>query len=352
MKYVALISLIFLLGMSSVFAQETTPPVPTPFAPPPPSYRQTGFRYHAQGWNNCGPATVTMALSYFGYTDTQVRAANWLKPNTEDKNVSPWQLEQFVDSQVPELPVYSLYRYGGTLDTLKMLISNNFVVIIEAGYDPDRANQGWMGHYLLVVGYDDAQQIVITNDSYDGEGLAYSYAHIEEHWKHFNYLYFVIYESAREPELFSLLGEDADVRENYINAFERAREQATANLTDGYAWFNMGSMLTELEMYENAAAAFDQAFSHNMPWRTTWYQFTPFEAYYHMGRYQDVLTMAQTLIDNSSSYVEEAFYYAGLARAALGETDRAINNFNAVLTFNPNFSPAREEIARLNGTTP
>ncbi len=349
MKRLALILLFALLGIHTLSAQETTP---IPLPPPPPSYLQTGFTYHAQWWNNCGPATVTMALSYFGYTDNQARAANWLKPNSEDKNVSPWQLEQFVDSQVPELPVYSLYRHGGTLDTLKQLISNNFVVMIEAGYDPERANQGWMGHYLLVIGYDDAQQVFITHDSYDGQGLAYSYAHVQEYWQHFNYVYFVIYESAREPELFDLLGEDADTRENYINAFEIAREEATLDPSDAYAWFNMGSMLTKLEMYDNAAIAFDQAFTIGMPWRTTWYQFTPFEAYYAVGRYQDVLNLVETLRNGSNDFVEEAFYYAGLARAAMGERDRAINNFNAVLSFNPNFTPAREQIARLNGTAP
>lgn len=349
MKRLALILLFTLLGISTLSAQETTP---VPLPPPPPSYLQTGFTYHAQWWNNCGPATVTMALSYFGYTNDQARAANWLKPNREDKNVSPWQLEQFVDSQVPELPVYSLYRYGGTFDTLKHLISNNFVVMIEAGYDPERANQGWMGHYLLVIGYDDAQQVFITHDSYDGQSLAYSYTHVQEHWQHFNYVYFVIYESAREAELFNLLGEDADARENYINAFEIAREEATLDPSDAYAWFNMGSMLTKLEMYDNAVVAFDQAFTIGMPWRITWYQFTPFEAYYAVGRYQDVLNLVETLRNGSNDFVEEAFYYAGLARAAMGETDRAINNFNAVLTFNPNFTPAREQITRLNGTAP
>ena len=83
----------------------------------------SGFNFEYQGWNNCGPTTLTNALTYFGYTDDQLRAANYLKPNREDKNVSPWEMVRFVNSQVPELPVYALTRMGGTVDLLKTLIA-------------------------------------------------------------------------------------------------------------------------------------------------------------------------------------------------------------------------------------
>lgn len=346
MRSVLLMILMLLLPFGSAFAQETEDPEPIVL---PTSNLLSGFTYHAQLWNNCGPATLTMGLSYFGYTDSQVRAANWLKPNQEDKNVSPWQMVQYVNSQVPEIPVYALMRYGGTLETLKLLNASGYPVLIEAGYDPERANQGWMGHYLLVIGYDDINQEIITHDSYDGESLRYSYAHIEEHWQHFNYVYIVLYESGAEPALLDLLGDNADVRQNYINTFYMAQDQAVADPNDAFAWFNMGSMLVELEMYDDAADAFDQAFSLGLPWRMLWYQFTPYEAYNAVGRYNDVLTLAREVIDTSSDYVEESYYYAGIARAALGETDRAIANFERVLSFNPNFDSARERRDALQG---
>ena len=171
--------LLLILPAGGLLAQNSAPVLT-----PPESYRLDGFRFEYQGWNNCGPATLTNALSFFGYSDNQQRAARWLKPNNEDKNVSPWQMVAFVNEQVPELPVYAIERFGGTLEQLKLLVANRFPVIIEAGYDPPSAGQGWMGHYLLVIGYDQATREIITHDSYDGPNLAYSYEHIEEHWRH------------------------------------------------------------------------------------------------------------------------------------------------------------------------
>src|SRR5687767_6061143 len=110
-KFLALLSLL-LLPMA-VSAQDTTAALATAPAIPP-TYNLVDVRYEPQKWNNCGPATLTNALSYYDYADNQDRAANWLKPNTEDKNVSPWQMAEFVNSQVPELNVYAKVRYGGT----------------------------------------------------------------------------------------------------------------------------------------------------------------------------------------------------------------------------------------------
>jgi hypothetical protein len=311
----------------------------------PPTYSVDDYTYEAQRWNNCGPATLTMALSHFGYADNQVRAANWLKPNGEDKNVSPWQMTEFVNTQIPEIPVYAITRYGGTLDTLRVLVSHDFPVIIEAGYDPPRANQGWMGHYLLVKGYDDPAETIYTHDSYDGANHPYSYDHVREFWRHFNYTYIVLHEFDQQDELFALLGEDADEYTNYVNAFEIARAEAIANPNDSFAWHNMGSMYVAVGQFEDAATAFDQArtVGDGLPWRMLWYQFGMYEAYDAVGRYDETIALAQrTLNDGGGQYVEESYYYAGIAREGLGDINRAIQNYNQALAFNPNFEPARE----------
>ncbi len=311
------------------------------------SYEMQGFRYEAQGWNNCGPATLTMGLTYFGYTNDQNTAALWLKPNTEDKNVSPWQMVEYVNNYTA-VGARALKRYGGDIDTLKTLISNDFPVVIEAGYDPPPHTLGWMGHYLLMKGFDDTAQQFITHDSYDGADLPYAYNEIQDKWKHFNYVYVVLYETQREAELMQLLGDDADEQMNIVNALTKAQDDARANPNDPFAWFNIGSSYVMLQQYENAAAAYDEAFKWGVPWRMLWYQFGPFEAYNAMSRYQDTINLAQAnLNDGGGQYVEETFYYAAVAREGLGETQRAVDNYNAALSFNPNFTPARVARDRL-----
>jgi hypothetical protein len=304
---------------AAVFAQETTQEAPEI----PRAYRLQGLRYEPQMWNNCGPATMTNALTYFGYVDNQRRAQNFLKPNIEDKNVSPWQMIDFVNTQVPELDVLGMLRYGGNLQLLKVLLANNFPVIIEEGYDPPNLDAGWMGHYLLLIGYDDSVNVFTTNDSYEGEGVNYSYDHIEEFWQHFNYTYIVLYEADREAELKTLLGPDADEWTNAANAFNIAAEEATNDSSNAHAFFNAGTNyvhlaeimrrqgdeVTAMEYYNNAAAMFTQAQTLGMPWRILWYQFGPYEAYYAVAQastdtnvannlYAEILRLSQWTIDN------------------------------------------------------
>lgn len=336
------------MGVGSVALAQTEA---TPVAPSyPPSYQLTGITHIYQDWNNCGPATLTMGLSYFNYPETdQHVAANWLKPNSEDKNVSPWQMAEYVNTQL-DGSIRALVRQGGTLDLLKVLISNDFPVLTEEGYDPPGRGLGWMGHYLLMAGYDDTRQVFITQDSYDGPNMEYTFDHVNEFWHHFNRVYIVLYAPEREAELMTLLGSDADEAQNWANALERARADTIAHQEDAYNWFNMGTNFVELGMYQEAATAYDQARNIGLPWRMNWYQFGMFEAYYQVGRYDDVLNLAQAnLNDGGGQYVEETFYYGGLAREALGETDRAISNFDQAAFFNPNFTPALEARAELQG---
>jgi tetratricopeptide (TPR) repeat protein len=339
MRLKALIVLLLLCAAMPLAAQDTRLPA---------SYRLDGITHIYQGWNNCGPATITMGLTYFGYTPDQNQAARWLKPNAEDKNVSPWQMRDFVNTQTSA--ARALLRYGGTQERLKTLIANQFPVIIEAGYDPVSAAQGWMGHYLLVTGYDDGRGVFITQDSYDGPNLAYTYAHVQEHWKHFNYVYIVLYPFAREDELMRLLGSDADETMNAYNTLALAQADAIANREDPFAWFNIGSSYVLLGRFAEAAAAYDVARNtpRGLPWRMNWYQFGMFEAYLETGRYEDVIALARAnLNDGGGQFVEETFYYGALARLAMGQRDRALENLNGAISFNPNFTPAREARDRL-----
>ena len=345
MRLCSLIVLLMALICGGALAQTSEDQAALPLV-----FQMSNLGREYQGWNNCGPATLTNALVHFGYQDNQLRAAEWLKPNTEDKNVSAWQMAAFVNTQIPELPVYALVRDGGTLELLQSLIFNGFPVIIEKGYEPP--NYTWMGHYLLMSGYDAGLREFNTMDSFKGPDTRYSFDEIAKYWQHFNYKYIVLYTLNREAELMALLGTDAEEWENHKNALQRARAEAIANQEDAHAWFNMGSSFVSLGMHKAAAQAFDKAISLGLPWRMFWYQFGPWEAYYHTERYDDMIRIArQNQNDGGGHYVEETYYYLGMAREGRGELGKALENYITALTFNPNFQPAREARDRLRAQT-
>jgi hypothetical protein len=329
----------------------------------PANYKLNGITHIPQHWNNCGPATLTMALTYYGFPANQDAAASWLKPTSEDGNVSPWQMVAYVNTQLNS-PIHAITRGGGDLNTIKTLLSNNFPVIIEMGYDPEPDRLGWMGHYLLVVGYDDGGQAITSYDSYLGPNKQYTYDHVNQFWEHFNNTYIVLYNVDREAELMTLLGNNADPTQNALNALEINRQRALADATDKFAWFNMGTDYVTLadlnpaayqpKAYEYAAAAYDKARELNLPWRMLWYQFGPYEAYNAVGRYQDVLDLAHVQLKEpgTSQYIEETYYYAGVAREGMGDAARALSNYQQAVQIDPNFTPAKTARDRLQAADP
>ena len=145
-----------------------------------------------------------------------------------------------------------------------------------------------------------------------------------------------------------LLGAYADEWQNHINTLELARAEAIADPEDAHAWFNMGSNFVSLGMYDVAAQAYDQAISLGLPWRMMWYQFGPYEAYFRTGRFDDMIAIArQNQNDGGGHLVEETWYYLGMAREGRGEYDKALQNYNTALSFNPNFRPAEKAKERL-----
>lgn len=337
----------------------TRMPSPSPTGPPPASAKLelTRLTPEAQKWNNCGPTTLTMALTYYGYRSDQDPAASFLKPNIEDKNVSPWQMTRYVNEVAStSTNVQALERIGGTPELLKHLLAAGYPVIIEKGYEV--SDLGWMGHYLLLVGYDDLQQEFYVFDSYlgtnKGQGRPESYADTIYYWGHFNNTFIVIYEPWQQDHLNEILGGYADEQYGINAALELARTVATSDAGNKWAWFNMGDAYTQLGYYQEAATAFEQAFNLQMPWRTLWYRFSPFEAYYHLGRYSDVLRLADSLDNTSQNYVEEAWYYRGLVYAAQGNYNQALEQLERVLRFNGNYTPATDTInaIRNNQFTP
>lgn len=308
----------------------------------------TGFTYVKQDWNNCGPANITMALSYFGWKESMSYAASFLRPDSEDKNVNPWELVSFVNDKSG---VRALTRIGGDMELLKQFIANGFPVLIESVLNAEAYD--WIGHYETVVGYDDTVDSFYIYDSYVGtgennQGIADPYDRFDRAWQNFNRTFIVLYKPEDETTVRNILGDRADVNKAAEIAAETARSEARTNPQDAFAWFNLGSSLTRLGDYEKAAAAFDYARSlDTLPWRITLYQFGIFEAYFNVQRYNDVLSLVDATLNNGGQYVEEIFYWQGKVLAAQGDTTKAASAFRSALSHNPNFTAAQEALDQL-----
>lgn len=309
----------------------------------PSSARVDGIRHVPQTWNNCGPANLTQVLSHFGWDFDQSVAGSYLKPNIEDKNVSPGQMVEFVNHQQQDMPnLRALWRYGGTIELIKKFLAAGLPVIAESGYDVQDLD--WMGHYETVVAYDDASSTLWVYDSYlgigEGLGREHNYEDFDSWWKHFNRAFIVVFPVEQEQMVRDLLGSYVDPAYAAQKALDKARQEAASDPSDAWAWFNAGTSAAKLGRYHDAAIYFDEAFALRMPFRTMWYQFGPYEAYYNIGRYDDMIELANNTA-STTLFVEETNYWRGMAYAAVGRTEDAIFQFDEALRFNRNFVEAQ-----------
>ncbi len=207
-------------------------PTPTATSTSTPYYQPAGeqtelagLNHYWQTWNNCGPATLAMQLSYFGSTMNQEAVRQTLRPNREDKNVSPWELAEFARSQ----GYNALAQVNGDTDRLKLLLSNGIPVLIETWLVPE-PNDG-MGHYRLLTGFEDESQTWIAYDSYIStgidpnqpyRGISLPYAEVDKFWPVFNYTYVLIFTNEQAELVESILGEDADSGAMWQRALDEA----------------------------------------------------------------------------------------------------------------------------------
>lgn len=344
------------IALITVIPTHTPTPIPTATQSPtplPPQTMLTGILHQYQMWNNCGPANLAMALSYWGWKGDQRDAAAFLKPNARDKNVMPYEMEAFVEEQTG---LDAVVRVGGNLQTLKAFISAGLPVIVEKGFE-GIGFDGWMGHYQVVNGYDDAKGVFYVQDSYKGPDLPISYEDMISNWRAFNFTYIVIYPDERRQQVLDILGLNAYDNFNYRTA-EQIATQDVSRLSGRdlyFALFNQGASRVALQDYAGAAAAFDAAFANyeripaeQRPWRMMWYQTGPYFAYYFTGRYVDVINLAtQTLDAMSEPILEESYYWRARALLALGDTEAAMKDLNQCLEVHEGFTPCLDELAKL-----
>lgn len=324
-----------------------TPPPPTAL---PVKFSLTHVRHEYQKFNNCGPASLSMVLNYWGWPGSQVDAAAYLKPNQDDKNVSPREMYEYLLTQN-----YDAYiRMDGDLETLKLFLAAGYPPLIERGFEV--TDKGWMGHYNFITGYDDARGVFIVQDSYLGPDHEIQYVELERLWRAFNFIYLIVFPAGVEhdAQVRALLGPAGDLTANYQAALQRAQREAyeLTGQDAAFAWFNVGTSLAYLQDYAGAASAYDQARQQGLPYRMLWYQFQPYRAYYYMARYQDVMDLANFVIASTPlPSLEEPYYWRGQAEEMLGQRNQAVADYRQALGYNPHMQLAQAALRAL-GETP
>lgn len=316
--------------------------------------------------NYCGPANFSMALTYWGWNGNRDVVGKVVKPVDKDKNVMLYELQDYIIDNVPGMS--SVVRYGGDLELLKRLVAAGFPVVVEKGiYELDvNGKYGWMGHYGFVTGYDDTQDLIIYQDTYQpagaepGPNRKIKTSTFIEGWRAFNYVFSVVYPNEKQNEVMDLLGPWADDQWASQQALSVAQSEAQslADIDRFFAWFNVGTSHVALLQYVDAAIAYDYAFNiyadldtndSVRPYRMMWYQTGPYKAYYYTNRFADVINLADTTLNDTIAepVLEESLYWRGMAYYMAGKTELAVNDYRAALTVHPQWIPATQAMQDL-----
>jgi DNA-directed RNA polymerase specialized sigma24 family protein/tetratricopeptide (TPR) repeat protein len=303
-----------------------------------------------------GPGQLAQVLNYWGSPPNPNMLAEYLKSPRLDRNVMPYELVEFAEQ---EIGLNAIYRMGGDIHLLKKLLAEEVPVIVQNGFE-HAYRKDWVGRYEVVIGYDEArQEIYLLDQSKEyKEALPIPFDQFIDNWRPFNFGYLVIYPSFRERQVEKALAHHMDEVKNFTYSAQKAISEIYR--LEGrdlfFALFNRGTSLTLLGEMEAAAGVFDQAYSvyHRLseavqPKRMLWYQDTPYRAYFHTSRYQEVIELASmTLAQDNAPLLEESFFWRGMAREAMGDLQGAALDFRMSLKNHPNFDLSIRRQHRLN----
>ncbi len=337
--------------------------------PLPGTVMLAGVKYENQHGrlNYCGPANFSMALTFWGWKGNRDVIGRAVKPSDQDKNVMPYELQDYITDNVPGIT--SVIRYGGDIAMLKRMVAGGFPVVVEKGiYEVDvNGKYSWMGHYAFVTGYDDTTQDIIYQDTYQpdpvknpGPNRHIKYATFLEGWRAFDYIFVVVYPVEKENQVMALLGPYANEQwaSEHALSVAQTESQTLADIDRFFAWFNVGTSHVALLQYVDAANAYDFAFNlyaglnpndSVRPYRMMWYQTGPYKAYYYSNRFADVINLANTTLNDTIAepVLEESLYWRGRAYYMAGKTDLAVKDYRDALKVHPNWLPAVQALQDL-----
>ncbi len=321
-----------------VTAHTTTPvPIPVVKALPASALLQNNYQVY-ETWNNCGPASLSMALSYFGINESQAVLGEALRPyenstgDNDDKDVTMPELA----AESRKFGLLAYYRPNGNMQLIKQFIALGVPVIAETLMTTDDD----IGHYRVVKGYDNSSLSLIQDDSMQGHNVRFSFADFNAMWRQYNYQYLVLVPKNKQQQAEAILGRDLDPKTAWREMAAADRAMLVSNPSDIDSRFNLSIALYYLGDYQQSVNQFEQVRSQ-LPARTLWYQIEPLEAYYALGDYQQVISLADYILNNGDRAFSQLYILLGDIDRKQGNLQAAKTEFQNAVFYNTNLRAAR-----------
>lgn len=322
--------------ISPNFVTDIINPSPSPktLLQTPPESKILPNDYHVfQSFNNCGPAAMSMALSYYGINESQQKLGQELRPyqvpggDNDDKSVT---LEELAEKS-KEYGLVPYHRPNGNIDLIKQFISYDIPVITRTWL---KVNDD-IGHYRVIKGY--VGDTIIQDDSLQGKNLKYSAQEFNDIWKKFNYEYLVLVPQEKQEIANAILGEDVDPKVAWQKALRQAQGIIQENPNDIDARFNLSVAYYNVGDFQKSVEEFEKVESQ-LPFRTLWYQIEPILAYYELGMYDRVFEITDRVLNYHNRAFSELYFIRGNIYLKQGNTNAAQQEFQKAVLYNQNFS--------------
>jgi len=311
-----------------------TSPSPTPHTvlQTPPTKKVLQNDYHIfQTFNNCGPAALSMALSYYDIDVTQEELGLALRPyqvhngDNDDKSVTLTELAK----KAEDYGFVPFHRPNGTIELMKQFVTYNIPVIARTYL---RENED-IGHYRVVKGFDQSTQELIQDDSLQGKNLRYSYDTFNALWKKFSFEYLVLVPKDKKEIAEAILKEDTDLKTSWQKAVVNATAQLQENPDDIHARFNLSVAYYNNEEYQKAVEEYEKV-ENKLSFRTLWYQIEPIKAYFELGNYQKVFAITDTILHNQNRAFSELYIIRAEIYKKQGDIPMAKEELEKAILYN------------------
>lgn len=304
-----------------------------------------------QTFNNCGPATLSMILSWYGQSVNQKDLGDKMRPyqnsqgDNDDKTIFTYEFVEWAKKYGLE----ATGRVNGDIQLLKTFTSNGIPVVVKTWL---HVNED-IGHFRIIRGFDErdaglpaGRQVIIQDDSFEGPNKKISYYDFLSMWQPFNYAYIVVYTQDKSDLVAAILGEEMDESIAWENSLVRAEKEADLVPDNFYPVFNMATAHYHLGEYQKSVDAFEEV-EKKLPKRMLWYQIEPIQAYIALGDYVPAFQIADNIIENGDRAFSELYQLKGEVYQKQGKKELARVQFELAIKYNEYYEPAKTSLSGL-----